>query len=190
MRFCGDVVKFFALARWVCVWVSFSQSQHPMKKRKQTIKKTRKDKITKNKSLEPHTHATDTQWRPWEGMFSRITRNNNVRSNFLWFTASCNSQCLSHFVASFIVVRAKTTIIGLDATNENGKYWAGENYWHKRELGMREWSLCKFADVNLVMTSLSMVRFTKLRKKCCAKVNTWIWTNTLYGIWWTGAWAP
>ena len=37
---------------------------------------------------------------------------------------------------------------------------------------------------------LSLVRFTKLRKKCCAKLNTWIWTNTLHGIWWTGAWAP
>ena len=37
---------------------------------------------------------------------------------------------------------------------------------------------------------LSLVRFTKLRKKCCAKLNTWIWTNTLHGNWWTGACAP
>ena len=156
MRFCGDVVKFFALARCVCVWgVSFSQSQHPMKKRKQTIKNTKRQNHEKQITWTTHTHTTDTQWRPWEGMFSRTTRKNNVRSNFLWFTASCNSQCLSHFVASFIVVRAKTTIIGLDATNENGKYWAGDNYWYKHQFGMREWSFCKFADVNLVMTSLS-----------------------------------
>ena len=125
VRFCGDVVKFFALARCVCVGVvqpkstpaektktnhektrkrqhyeniqkqmkttitkkrqkgsrnKKSQQNHGSKHHEKT--KTRKDKITKNKSLEPQTHATDTQRRPWEGMFSRITRKNNVRSNF------------------------------------------------------------------------------------------------------------
>ena len=65
--------------------------------------------------------------------------------------------------------------------------------WHKHEFGMREWSFLLQVrrrkpcdDFSL----LSLVRFTKLRKKCCAKLNTWIWTNTLHGIWWTDAWAP
>ena len=41
---CVSVVTWlsFLLLRVACVWVSFSQSQHPLKKRKQTIKKTRK----------------------------------------------------------------------------------------------------------------------------------------------------
>ena len=45
-------------------------------------------------------------------MLSGITRKNNVRSTLYWFTESCNSQCLSHFAAPFIVVRAETSITG------------------------------------------------------------------------------
>jgi hypothetical protein len=45
-------------------------------------------------------------------MLSGITRKSNMRSTFYWFTESCNSQCLSHFAAPFIVVRAETSITG------------------------------------------------------------------------------
>ena len=45
-------------------------------------------------------------------MLSGITRKSNMRSTSYWFTESCNSQCLSHFAAPFIVVRAETSIAG------------------------------------------------------------------------------
>ena len=44
------------------------------------------------------------------GMLSGISRKRSVRSSPHWFTESCNSQCLSHFAAPFIVVRAETSI--------------------------------------------------------------------------------
>ena len=44
------------------------------------------------------------------GMLSGISRKRSVRSSPYWFTESCNSQCLSHFAAPFIVVRAETSI--------------------------------------------------------------------------------
>lgn len=44
------------------------------------------------------------------GMLSGISRKRSVRSSSYWFTESCNSQCLSHFAAPFIVVRAETSI--------------------------------------------------------------------------------
>ena len=45
-------------------------------------------------------------------MLSGVTRKSNMRSTSYWFTESCNSQCLSHFAAPFIVVRAETSITG------------------------------------------------------------------------------
>ena len=44
------------------------------------------------------------------GMLSGISRKRSVRSSPYWFTESCNSQCLSHFAAPFIVVRAETSV--------------------------------------------------------------------------------
>ena len=44
------------------------------------------------------------------GMLSGISRERSVRSNLYWFTEFCNSQCLSHFAAPFIVVRAETSV--------------------------------------------------------------------------------
>ena len=44
-------------------------------------------------------------------MLSGITRKSKMRSTSLWFTESCNSQCLSHFAAPFIV-GAETSITG------------------------------------------------------------------------------
>ena len=44
------------------------------------------------------------------GMLSGISRKRSIRSNPCWFTEFCKSQCLSHFAAPFIVVRAETSI--------------------------------------------------------------------------------
>ena len=44
------------------------------------------------------------------GMLSGISRKRSIRSNPYWFTEFCNSQCLSHFAAPFIVVRAETSV--------------------------------------------------------------------------------
>ena len=44
------------------------------------------------------------------GMLSGISRKRSVRSSPYWFTESCNSQCLSHFAAPFIIARAETSI--------------------------------------------------------------------------------
>ena len=43
-------------------------------------------------------------------MLSGISRKRSIRSNLYWFTEFCNSQCLSHFAAPFIVVRAETSV--------------------------------------------------------------------------------
>ena len=43
------------------------------------------------------------------GMLSGISRKRSIRSNPYWFTEFCNSQCLSHFAAPFIVVRTETS---------------------------------------------------------------------------------
>ena len=43
-------------------------------------------------------------------MLSGISRKRSMRSNPYWFTEFCNSQCLSHFAAPFIVVRAETSV--------------------------------------------------------------------------------
>ena len=50
--------------------------------------------------------AVDTE----AGMLSGISRKHSIRSNPYWFTEFCNSQCLSHFAAPFIVVRAETSV--------------------------------------------------------------------------------
>ena len=44
------------------------------------------------------------------GMLSGISQKHSIRSNPCWFTEFCNSQCLSHFAAPFIVVRAETSV--------------------------------------------------------------------------------
>ena len=44
------------------------------------------------------------------GMLPRISRKRSIRSRFYWFTEFCNSQCLSHFAAPFIVDRAETSV--------------------------------------------------------------------------------
>ena len=44
------------------------------------------------------------------GILSGISRERSIRSKSYWFTEFCNSQCLSHFAAPFIVVRAETSV--------------------------------------------------------------------------------
>ena len=44
------------------------------------------------------------------GILSGISRKRSVRSSPYWLTESCNSQCLSHFAAPFIIARAETSI--------------------------------------------------------------------------------
>ena len=44
------------------------------------------------------------------GMLSGVSRKRRMRSNPCWFTEFCKSQCLSHFAAPFIVVRAETSV--------------------------------------------------------------------------------
>ena len=44
------------------------------------------------------------------GMLSGISRKHNMRSSSCRFTEFCNSQCLSHFAAPFIVDRTETSI--------------------------------------------------------------------------------
>ena len=46
------------------------------------------------------------------GMLSGISRKRNMRSSSCRFTEFCNSQCLSHFAAPFIVARTETFIAG------------------------------------------------------------------------------
>ena len=53
-----------------------------------------------------HETEVDTE----AGMLSGVSRKRSIRSNPYWFTEFCNSQCLSHFAAPFIVVRAETSV--------------------------------------------------------------------------------
>ena len=50
------------------------------------------------------------------GLQSSNTTLRIMRSEFYWFTEICNSQCLSHFAASFIVSRAEESTV-------KGRYW-------------------------------------------------------------------
>ena len=62
--------------------------------------------ILSNRTEGSWNKKTDTE----AGMLSGISRKHSIRSNPYWFTEFCNSQCLSHFAAPFIVVRAETSV--------------------------------------------------------------------------------
>ena len=51
-------------------------------------------------------HRIDTE----AGMLLGISQKHNMRSSPCRFTEFCNSQCLSHFAAPFIVVRAEASV--------------------------------------------------------------------------------
>ena len=55
---------------------------------------------------QPHEAKVDSE----AGMLSGISQKRSIRSNPCWFTEFCKSQCLSHFAAPFIVVRAETSV--------------------------------------------------------------------------------
>ena len=58
------------------------------------------------------------------GMLSGMSRKRSIRSNPYWFTEFCNSQCLSHFAAPFIVVRAETSVAESCISNKmSQKLW-------------------------------------------------------------------
>ena len=44
------------------------------------------------------------------GMLPEPAWKSYMRSKYVWITGCCNSQCLSHFAAPFIVFRTKTSI--------------------------------------------------------------------------------
>ena len=56
------------------------------------------------------------------GMLSGISQKRSIRSSPYWFTEFCNSQCLSHFAAPFIVVRAETSVAESCRTNSITEY--------------------------------------------------------------------
>ena len=63
----------------------------------------------------PHSHGEaeqrhETKVDTEAGMLSGVSRKRSIRSNPCWFTEFCKSQCLSHFAAPFIVVRAETSV--------------------------------------------------------------------------------
>ena len=58
------------------------------------------------KARQQHENEADAE----AGMLSGISRKHSIRSNPCWFTEFCKSQCLSHFAAPFIVVRAETSV--------------------------------------------------------------------------------
>ena len=61
---------------------------------------------TRNPEGERMRKCTDTE----ASMLSGISRQRKIRSNPYWFTEFCNSQCLSHFAAPFIVAWAETSV--------------------------------------------------------------------------------
>ena len=85
------------------------------------LKMTHRLYASKSKDLDTHRLARPSRQRRARcleekkvdteaGMLSGISRKRSMRSRSYWFTEFCNSQCLSHFAAPFIVVRAETSI--------------------------------------------------------------------------------
>ena len=60
----------------------------------------------KEQTRRQHETEVDTE----AGMLSGVSRKRSIRSSPCWFTEFCKSQCLSHFAAPFIVVRAETSV--------------------------------------------------------------------------------
>ena len=67
------------------------------------------------------------------GMLSGISRKRSIRSNPYWFTEFCNSQCLSHFAAPFIVVRAETSVAE-SCKKDSGQRAAKEEQDHTKKV--------------------------------------------------------
>ena len=75
------------------------------------------------------TNMLERSWIDTEtGMLSGISQKRSIRSNPYWFTEFCNSQCLSHFAAPFIVVRAETSVAESCVTNVFSHYRISEQW--------------------------------------------------------------
>ena len=59
-----------------------------------------------SRDRQQHETEVDTE----AGMLSGVSRKRSIRSSPCWFTEFCKSQCLSHFAAPFVVVRAETSV--------------------------------------------------------------------------------
>jgi len=47
---------------------------------------------------------------PEANLLARVSQKHRIHSKSYWFTETCNSQCLLHFAAPFMVVQAETSI--------------------------------------------------------------------------------
>ena len=50
------------------------------------------------------------QMNPEANLLARVSQKHRIHSKSYWFTETCNSQCLLHFAAPFMVVQAETSI--------------------------------------------------------------------------------
>ena len=93
----------------------------------------------------PHSHGEaeqrhETKVDTEAGMLSGVSRKRSIRSNPCWFTEFCKSQCLSHFAAPFIVVRAETSIAeSCEKLSSNLVADTKRNSRRHKELGRRHW---------------------------------------------------
>ena len=67
---------------------------------------------------------------------SGISRKHSMRSSSCWFTEFCKSQCLSHFAAPFIVVRAETSVAE-NCISKEGRGCTDRSLKHLNENGNR-----------------------------------------------------
>ena len=106
-------------------------------------------------------------------MLSGISQKHNMRSSPCRFTEICNSQCLSHFAAPFIVVRTETSIA--ESCNEKN----GRSHWQvmtlKRHAGQRQQETCRRRQLNCMP---HCPRASECRKECQHR-NPYIHTQTL-----------
>ena len=73
---------------------------------KHTLKHRQSQKLAHKEPQPLEQQSIDTE----AGMLSGISQKHNMRSSPCRFTEFCNSQCLSHFAAPFIVDRTETSI--------------------------------------------------------------------------------
>ena len=89
-------------------------------------------RLTHNKNPVRQVHARpgDEEMDTEGDALSGVSRKHSMRSSSCWFTEFCKSQCLSHFAAPFIVVRAETSVAenciakeGRGCTDRGSKYF-------------------------------------------------------------------
>ena len=131
--------------------------------------------VSKAQSSLTHKHAQLTApRRTWQeseawisvdteaGMLSGMSRKRSIRSNPYWFTEFCNSQCLSHFAAPFIVVRAETSVAESCAWCNR---WTGHQRAHKRDMCVSQIAIASQQKVDKAHLSWSTTRELTTRKR-------------------------